>query len=271
MDHQNSFSTGMSEALPRCLVEYLHNRSKWPGFCKKIGRQIDRYQGTTWEAFFHNREIGFHQNDYKITAGARAFIHVPRTAGTSVVDFFSRLPDARVEGLNIHRPVSRRCLPGRFRYFTILRDPVERCWSFYRLTLHGQNHVPYHEAASRGLAHFCKQCWEMRNMYCRYLSGFPWREADTEILHLAKNHLSRFEAVLSLGDLSKQIDRLCSVWSLSPSVAFQHRNRAPGPEMGLDPASREILEEHNQMDLNLYTQFRNGFIRSPENQEGSSQ
>jgi len=258
---------------------YAFTKARYPGVCKRIGRQVDKSRGTSWEAFFHNREIGYHRNDYEIPARARVFIHVPRTGGTSAMEYFHRIQAPRILNAHAHHPISLVHPPGRHRYFTILRDPVERCWSFFRFTLHGKGGTPYRRAAERGLESFCDHCWEMRNMYCRYFSGIPWKEPDGETLAEASRQLAAFEAVLDFRDLDRQIHQLAARWGLR-GAGFAHCNRAPGPVMELDAASREILQNYNHLDLQLHEQYARGFIRgfesapasaeSPTSKEGSS-
>ena len=242
------------------LRPHAFTQITYPGFCKRIARRIDRWQGTSWEAFFHNCEIRYHRNDYQVSPRGRVFIHVPRTGGTSVADYLTKVQAPRVLNLHAHQAVSLVCPPGNHRYFTILRNPVERCWSFYRMNLHGKTDTPYRRAAERGLEHFCKHCWEMRNLYCRYYSGTPWQEAGEETLSEAARQLGRFEAVLDFGDLEGQLRRLTARWGLRGEV-FVRLNRAPGPEMVLDAISRSVLENYNQFDLRLYKRFARGFIR----------
>jgi hypothetical protein len=239
---------------------YVFTQVRYPGFFKRVARRIDRRYGTSWEAFFHNCEIRCHRNDYQVPPRARVFIHVPRTGGTSVGDYLKEIQAPRVLNLHSHHAVSVAYPPSDHRYFTILRNPVERCWSFYRLTLHGKSGTPYRQAAERGLEHFCEHCWEMRNLYCRYYSGSPWQEPGEETLSEAVRQLGRFEAVLDFGDLEGQMHKLTDRWGLR-GTAFVHRNCAPGPEMALDEISQSVLENYNQLDLRLYRQFVGGFIR----------
>jgi len=250
------------------LQAYAFPRARYPSICKRIGRQIDKSKGTAWEAFFQNREIGFHRNDYQVPPCARVFVHVPRTGGTSVSDYLADVRSPQILNLHAHHPISVVCPPAFHPYFTILRDPVERCWSFYRLTLYGNNATPYRMAAARGLEHFCLHCWEMRNMYCRYYSGFPWQEPDETTLAEATRQLGCFEAVLDFSELGVQMGKLASVWGIR-QAPFPQTNHAPGPKLELDPASREILKKHNEWDLKLYAHFRGGWIHGFEcaNQE----
>ncbi|NBV97478.1 MAG: hypothetical protein EBT30_08055 [Verrucomicrobia bacterium] len=245
------------------LRAYAFVRAGYPSICKRIGRQLDKLWGTAWEAFFHNREIDFHRNDYHVPHRAWVFVHVPRTGGTSVGDYIQKVRVPRILNLHAHHPISVVCPPAFHRYFTILRDPVERCWSFYRLSLYRNDANPYRRAAARGLEHFCLHCWEMRNMYCRYYSGIPWQEPDETTLEEAFRQLRRFEAVLDFSQLGVHMGRLAFRWGVR-RAAFPHRNQAPGPKVELDALSRKILERHNELDLRLYAHFRGGWIKGFE-------
>ena len=242
------------------LQTYAFTKARYPGVFKRMGRQVDKYKGTVWEAFFQNREIGFYRNDYHVPPRARVFIHVPRTGGTSAGHYLRKIRAPRIQNLHTHQAISLVCPPAFHRYFTILRDPVERCWSFYRLTLYGNNATPYRQAAERGLEHFCNHCWEMRNLYCRYFSGTVWPEPTADTLAEASRQMKRFEAVLDFSSLDTQIDQLASRWGLRRAPFF-HQNQAPGPRLELDALSRRILEKHNELDRKLYEEFRGGFIK----------
>lgn len=256
------FQAAIRRFLER-LRDYAFTQARFPGICKRISRRVDRWAGTTWEAFFHNREINFHRNNYPVSPRARVFIHVPRTGGTSAGHYLRKIGAPRIQNLHEHHAISVSHPPAFHRYFTILRDPVERCWSFYRLTLYGNSATPYRRAAERGLEHFCRHCWEMRNLYCRYFSGAVWQEPDADTLAEAGRQLKRFEAVLDFSSLDEQMDKLASRWGLR-QAPFLHQNQAPGPKLQMDPRSRRILEEHNALDRQLYEEFRGGFIKGFE-------
>ena len=103
----------------------------------------------------------------------------------------------------------------------------------------------------------------MRNLYCRYFSGAVWLEPDLDTLAEAGRQLRRFEAVLDFSSLDAQMDQLASRWGLR-QAPFLHQNQAPGPRLELDSLSRKILEQHNELDRQLYGEFRGGFIKGFE-------
>jgi hypothetical protein len=127
------------------------------------------------KAFFQNREIGFHRNDYQVPPRARVFVHVPRTGGTSVSDYLADVRSPQILNLHAHHPISVVCPPAFHPYFTILRGPVERCWSFYRLTLYGNDATPYRRAAARGLEHFAFTAGKCEICIADIISGSPGR------------------------------------------------------------------------------------------------
>ena len=142
------------------------------------------------------------------------FLHIAKTAGTSIVHFFrQRLPDAAVcsHGDFLHYPAGRiqfretllqhQFISGHFGYrhiadlleqcysFTFLRDPVERVLSFYNFCQYAdmQQRFPVARAAcDLGLEGFVTStlpevCEVVDNQQVWQLASMYWRE-DRQVL-----------------------------------------------------------------------------------------
>ncbi len=96
---------------------------------KKILKIIDQIFWTDYRIKSHNKKIGFHDPAYKFGRNEIAFVHVPKSGGTSLHKLLSQDDQSRFVSLNMHRPISRFCKPQEYNYITVIRNPVERVWS----------------------------------------------------------------------------------------------------------------------------------------------
>ena len=208
---------------------------------------VDRICSTDHAVRMHNRQIGFHTTDYRFEPAQTALIHVPKCAGTAAHRTLARDPEKRFVGLDMHRPVSRHCPPGRYRYLTILRDPVPRVWSYYQMVLRNGPGYPYHRFALKGLEFFLEHCWEARNLACRYYSG-RMGEPDEAALGLALDNLARFEMVILFDRFADQfMAYVQNKGILVDSIPHARKSRYA------QPAKEEarLITRHNRLDLEL--------------------
>ena len=218
------------------------------------------------------------------------FVHVPKTAGTTVLrilereygadalltlydstfgDELSTLPAARLAGIRavaghfyfgVHQDTSLPC-----RYFTFLRDPVERIVSHYHF-VRGQPDHYLHGAATRlGLREYVEVCGgaEPNNDQTRLLAGRNAAPADgissPEMLPAAKLNLERHDVVglTEAFDASLLLLQRSFGWR-APFYRKQNVSR-PGRARRLDGATREAIFEYNALDLELYRHARERF------------
>jgi len=198
-------------------------------------------------------ESRFHNTDYCFNDQQIAFIHLPKTGGTSLHHLLQQDPQKRFVNLNVHRPISEFCPPHRFQYITILRSPVERVWSYYQMVLAEVDGYPYKKFAERGLSCFLENCWEVRDMGCRYYSGVVKAEPDTATMDIAFDHLTKFVAVLDFGSMVRDTANFIGKVGLPP-LALPHIRRARYPS--LSTYDKELIASFNKMDQELYMRWR---------------
>ena len=207
-----------------------------------------------------------HQGGYVFPDNQIAFVHLPKTGGSTMHRYLSfcsshlhRWVNITSEGL--HRPVSRRCPPGRYRYFTIMRDPVERVWSYYQMLIRNGKRYPWHGYAALSLHEFLSHCWEVRNMAVRYVSGFVLDEPDLNTLEIASRNLSRFQAVIDFGSFDQQLASFCE--SLQIPVKAEdvpHCNAS-----SYEPPSQQdiaLIRSFNALDQRLYVNWQKGGLHA---------
>jgi len=146
--------------------------------------------------------------------------------------------------------------PIKTKYITVIRNPVERVWSYYNMIS-----VKGHYAWGRytnSLNDFLANCWEVNNMMIQYLACKP-REKNLDFadFEMAKTVLSKFYFVLDMSQLNKDFcslncklkeDFKLDLGSL-PLLNKATRYKSPTEEQ-----VRKI-QIYNQLDLKLYKEL----------------
>lgn len=241
------------------------------------------------------------RNDLHREYGLIAFVHIPKTAGTTLNSILAReyAPDERHEimmrGISwilprpefIRRPLisfskirklrsavktrtELRLLHGHFdlsimkhlpvhtRYFTLLRDPVERAMSHYwHYRRRAEERV--HPLAERStLAEWVSNCGlvEMDNGQTRRLAGemnVPCGRVTREMLERAKSNLATFAAVGLTERFDESLALLVRVFGWASHAYVAQNVGANRPRRSaLDPETIQVLERSNYLDLELY-------------------
>lgn len=238
----------MKEALSLKATKAVRGRVE--GFLDTF----DRLCFTDWGRRFRNYRLGIHRNDYAFETGQMAFVHLPKTEGTSLNTILQDKGGGKFTGIFRHRSISRRCPPGAFNYFTVMRNPVDRVWSFYQMTLrsYSRGGGPYAHLAGRGLAFFISHCWEMRNMACRYYSGEMRPEPTPRTAERAWQNLCLFRYVLDFENLSNEASAFLAEHKIE-HPAFPHNNRHSyrAPET----SELQLITDANCLDLEVYRKW----------------
>ena len=116
-------------------------------------KPVDNIFNFTLQERFKRNLINYHNNNYKIN-GDYCLIHVPKTGGTT---FYINLLPIFKESLHnfnfpydpsfkTHNPVNKSADFKKTKYLTILRDPVERVYSYFIDVLENRKHSLNHLA-----------------------------------------------------------------------------------------------------------------------------
>jgi hypothetical protein len=203
-----------------------------------------------------------------------AFIHVPKTAGTS----FGRVieenagPAYRFRGLRRLRSDDltnfsiirghmahgvHRFVPGQVRYFTFLRSPVEQCISYYYFSRSWVGQPDYEDAMEHDLVGFYR-LKRHQNMQTRFIGGYiphalNFLVPDRILLSNAKRRLERDIAFGLVERYEESVRRLCRDfgWQKAPIVHVRQAKGRPDTAELL-PEVLASLMESNRLDLALY-------------------
>lgn len=229
---------------------------------KPLRNKLEKYLDSFDRAFmsdtgvrFRNWRLGIHRSDYTFRADQLAFVHLPKTGGTSLNIILRDSGKDRFTGVSQHRAISKRCQPGFYRYFTVMRNPVDRVWSFYQMALRSKakGGGPYGHLVGRGLEFFLLHCWETRNMACRYYSGRVFFEPSSRTCEKAWRNLKRFCAVLDFDCLATEASSFLADCGITRSD-FPHANRHPyaGPEN----EALALIQKYNSLDIEIYRRWK---------------
>lgn len=218
---------------------------------KGIFWSMDKTLGTNRYTAYKLYSIGYHNPNYRFQKNEIAFMHIPKTAGTSFCRLLEKDPQNRFVLLNIHRPISTFCSPQDYRYITILRDPVARVWSLYQMALRDSEGF-YRKFALQGLEPFLKKTGEARNLMCKYLAENPQKEPDQKAFEKGLTNLNTFYKVFFFNSFSKE----AAVFLKSHGVPFEHipnerKSKYPAPTA----AEEALIREYNQWDIKIFETY----------------
>lgn len=226
---------------------------------KKILNVYDNIFLTDLSIRWHNHRIGFHSTNYYFNTNQYAFIHIPKTGGSTVSHILERLSVYRFKNLHKHCPVSQKCPPAKYPYFTFIRNPIDRVWSYYKMAERDKNN-PYHKYASKGLENLLEHCWETRNMTCKYISGHSYRNIDSKTYVTAKRNLLNFFFIGLFDNFEQDLLQLLDKLNLGQQkVIIPHLNFSK--KYSYSEHEKNLITKYNHYDIALY----NWHIKKREN------
>lgn len=209
----------------------------------------DAVMDTDHKVRFVYRSNGYHTPNYRFAADEIMFVHLAKTAGTSLAKILQGDPQQRFPNLNIHRPISGHCAPADFKYITVLREPVSRVWSYYHMVLRNPAGYPYRNYAAKGLETFLKKAWPARNMAVRYVAGRVEQEPTQQTLALAQKNLAQFYAVLLFEDFGAEATAFCKQHGIPVGDIPTERKASYAAPTEAEAA---LIASYNKLDIALY-------------------
>ncbi len=219
------------------------------------------------------------------------FLHIPKTAGTSVHNVLHRHFSKREQvetnvfinsnvlaTLTPDRMKSLRLVRGhfvfgehqalgdvKFEYTTMLREPIDRCVSHYYFNLAEQDHKkkPGGRRINVSLKELCEtgDYLFVDNLQVRFLSGNPKvaiGSVTREMLEEAWENLNKHFPVIGIQEqFDAYILMLCDRYELKiPFYRKQRVNKGRKAVTELDDATRKAVVAKNLLDIELYERVR---------------
>lgn len=210
------------------------------------------------------------------------FLHIPKTAGTSIGNLFETNISRNDWYNTIERPEDGyetdyfRCgvnnpdlkmVQGHFdirlhdvferpyKSFTFLRDPIERTVSFYYYLLQNPSEdlmpkttLTLEQVFSSKYAHL------FENHQVRYLCGKPTKPLTQQDLQLAKENLDKeFAWVGTVETIQEDIIKLGEIFNFNTGH-LQALNKGKSRPLieDLSVETRELIQQNNTLDIELY-------------------
>ena len=203
---------------------------------------------------------GIHSSNYEFSPNQLAFVHVPKTGGTSIVRIIPSLIATGVpfcHSFPNHHPISNACPPSSHKYVTVYRHPVDRVWSFWQMALRNDPDNPY-RVFSSSLEYFLQNTWPCRNLMTRYLTGHIYKEPDNQSVEQAFINLRNFYFVYDFERLTEChanfLTLLARDYNLNRSIdqlpSIPHLRKSSYLE--LPDQDRHLIEKYNHLDLALH-------------------
>ena len=217
----------------------------------KIGKFIDKLFltniGKRGTNYYHN----YYQNDYSFDPEKYCLIAVPKTGGWSFRKYTEKynLPFYTFEKDALHNPVSLNCPPEKYKYVTILRNPIDRSYSEYQMNTR-LNDV----TSSRGLINFLKTCTDARNVYCQYYSGLIGEIVDERIYNIALKNLKNFHSIIDFDNYSIDLNNFLKKFNIENKEEI-HDNKSKYTPISVNQA--EVIKIYNYWDIKLYNEILN--------------
>ena len=112
-----------------------------------------------------------------------------------------------------------------------------------------------HSIAKRGLSELLINCWEVRNMYCQYLSGYVREDVNNEIYDIAKKNLENFFFVGEFENFDEDLKKLSKKLNFNFDkiphiVVYSKTNHITKNEDHVN-----LISSYNNYDLRIYKYF----------------
>lgn len=215
----------------------------------KIGKIIDKLFLTDIGKRGTNYYHRYNQNDYIFEEEKYCFIIVPRTGGWSFRKYIEKynLPFYKFKKNALHNPVSLNCPPGKYKYVTILRNPIDRVYSHYQMFLLTNDII-----SSRGLINFLKIHSGVRNLYCQYYSGLVDEVVDERIYNIALKNLRKFDCIINFDNYFLEVNNFLKKFNIINKENI-HDNKIEYSSISDNQIM--AIKIYNYWDIKLYNEF----------------
>tara|TARA_B100000900_G_scaffold179257_1_gene151889 strand:- start:40 stop:753 length:714 start_codon:yes stop_codon:yes gene_type:complete len=191
----------------------------------------------------------YQQNDYIFKEDQYCLIAVPKTGGWSFRMYTEKynLPFYKFKKNALHNAVSLNCPTEKYKYVTILRNPIDRVYSHYHMYL-----IINDISTSRGLINFLRTCSEVKNLYCQYYSGLIDEVVDERIYNIALKNLKNFNTVIDFENYFADTNKFLKSFNFeNKEEIHQNKNRYPS----ITKSQIDAIKIYNYWDIKLYNEI----------------
>jgi hypothetical protein len=217
-----------------------------------VGRVLDKLFFTSFSRIGINFYHFYERNDYLVdNKDLFCFVHLPRTAGISTRIF---LEENNIKIYNFpknafHNPVSLNCPPDKFKYFTIMRNPIDRVYSQFK------NYGSIGGAITEhGLIYTLRTQKTFKNLACQYYSGLIGEHVDERVFEIAKKNINNFHYIINFNSLEEGLNKFVKKFEVDKIVKIKPYNINKYDK--ISDSQKEIIETYNYWDLKLYNYYK---------------
>ena len=226
---------------------------------RKILKEIERFYCKLIDYFFltenfHKYQIKhsrIYSSTYELKEDQYSFVHPPKSAGTSISTFLYE------NNINIfysaHNLVSIYCEPSKFRYITVIRNPLDRVKSFYEMQLSNRK-LSFHNQAKKGLSYFVNQLKINQNCFCKFLIGDLNCDINEEKYEKAKQNLKNFFFIINFENLNNDIDLLKTKLNIKKDM--KHIGKKDKEKKTYSPDEEKDVISKNIYDIKLWDYYK---------------
>ena len=236
------------------LKEYLKSkidRIIYKNFSPFLGRILDKLFFTSFSRTGINFYHHYNKNDYKIDDPNKiCFIHLPKTGGITVWETLknNNFPLYSFPKNSLHNPVSLYCSAKKFRYVTVMRNPIDRVYSQFFMYKKLKENISNH-----GLILTLKTQLAFKNLACQYYSGLIDENVDERIFNIAKENLNKFFFIMNFDNFEEDLKKLFNKLNINSKITIEHKNKSVYKKISQE--EKEAIEIYNYWDLKLYEHF----------------
>ena len=212
---------------------------------------MDKTFKTTKFDEYIKRYSKVYKNDYKLKEDQFSFVHIPRTGGTSLHTLLTNSCNNFYIGA--HNAVSINSDPKRYRYITVLRDPIERVYSYY-LMQKKYKKLPFHVHTTKNLSFFLEKVWSCENGVCKFLNGYIDRDVNEELFNISLNNLKNFYFVADFENFDNDVEKLRKKLNIERKIEYLNSFKTEKKTISYE--EKKIIEQYNYYDIKIYKIFK---------------
>ena len=203
---------------------------------------------------FHKYQIKYskiYSNNYNLEDNQYSFVHPPKCAGSSINTF---LYENDIDIFySAHNLVSINCEPKKYKYITVIRNPIDRIKSFYEMQLNNKK-LSFHNQAKKGLNYFVSNVKINQNCFCKFLIGDLNCNIDEEKFEKAKQNLKNFFFIINFDNLDDDIKLL--KLKLNIKNEMKHIGKSQKKKRFYSENEIEKIINNNIYDIELWNYYK---------------